>query len=68
MTPARITLVLIPLAAIGILLPACGRKTQVTTDTTTKGQELQDLDDARSKGIITENEYQRQRKRILKGD
>lgn len=37
-----------------------------TVVTTTKGQELQDLDAAYKKGIITEKEYEEQKKAILK--
>lgn len=37
-----------------------------TVKTTTKGQELQDLDAAYKKGIISEKEYNEQKKKILK--
>jgi hypothetical protein len=32
---------------------------------TTVGQELQDLEEARNKGLLTEDDYQRQREAIL---
>jgi hypothetical protein len=67
MTFKRMVLALIPLAALAVSLAGCGGKTQVTTDTTTTGRELQDLEDARAKGILNEEEYNRQRKQILKG-
>ena len=61
----------VPLLALCLFLvapPGCGGgKTQVTADNTTTGQELQDLADARDKGIITEAEYNKQRKRVLSG-
>ena len=50
------------------LLPACGSKTNVQSKSTTVGQELQDLEEARDKGLITESEYKKQRERIMKGN
>lgn len=46
----------------------CGSRTNQSVGITgaTKGQELQDLDEARKKGLLTEKEYEKQRKRILK--
>ena len=48
----------------------CGRKggsakVESTTRTTTLGQELQDLDAAYHKGIITEKEYEKKKKELL---
>jgi len=37
----------------------------VEANSTTTGEELQDLEDARDEGLITEQEYQRQRHKIL---
>jgi uncharacterized membrane protein len=50
---------------------SCGRrggsaKVESTTRTTTLGQELQDLDAAYQKGIITEEEYEKKKKELLK--
>ena len=36
-----------------------------TTKTTTLGQELQDLDDAHKKGIISDEEYEKKKKELL---
>lgn len=47
-------------------LAGCGGKQRTETTTTTVGQELQDLDAARAKGLLTEDEYNRERKEILK--
>jgi hypothetical protein len=41
-------------------------KVESTTRTTTLGQELQDLDAAYKKGIITEKEYEKKKKELLK--
>ena len=43
--------------------PTTSQTTQVKT--TTKGQELQDLEAAHSKGIIDDVEYEKQKKMIL---
>jgi hypothetical protein len=51
-------------AALGLC--SCGGTTKVENRTTTVGQELQDLDTARDKGLITEQEYQQKRKEIMK--
>ncbi len=48
-------------------LPGCGSSSKVEARTTTVGQELEDLEDARDRGLITEGEYQKQRKKILEG-
>ena len=41
-------------------LPGCGSKTKVES-LASVGQELQDLEDARNKGLITESEYNKHR-------
>ena len=49
-------------------LSACGgggAKVSTQTTTTTVGQELQDLDEAYAKGLISESEYNKQRKKVL---
>jgi ABC-type glycerol-3-phosphate transport system substrate-binding protein len=59
-------LMLIVMAAA---LAGCGgSKATVQAHTTTVGQELQDLDDARNKGLLTEDEYQRKRRDIINRD
>jgi hypothetical protein len=49
----------------GLLLAGCGSSAKVESRSTV-GQELQDLETARSKGLLTEDEYQKQREAILK--
>jgi hypothetical protein len=44
----------------------CGRSTKVEARTTTLGQELTDLEAARNKGLLTEEEYSRKRQEIMK--
>ncbi len=44
----------------------CGSSQKVEARTTTVGQELQDLDDARNKGLLTEDEYNSKRQEIMK--
>ena len=50
-----------------LLLGACGSSAKVDTPPASVGQQLQDLEKARSEGLLTEAEYQQQRKRILEG-
>ena len=62
-------ILLLPLAALALALPACGgggAKTQVSQSSATMGQELTDLQAARASGAITDREYERARKDILK--
>jgi uncharacterized membrane protein len=66
------TLRLLLLAGLIALAPnfvGCGgggAKVQTQSRSTTKGQELMDLEEAYKKGIITEKEYNKQKKQILK--
>lgn len=46
-------------------LSGCGSTSNVESRSTTVGQELQDLEEARNKGLLTEDDYQRQRETIL---
>ncbi len=56
------------LCLAGLLLGACGGNTStVQTGNTTVGQELLDLKRAYEAGIITEKEYERAKRRILRG-
>ena len=52
---------LISLSGLG----GCSSSSKVNAHSTTIGQELQDLDNARSKGLVTEEEYQAKRKDIM---
>lgn len=52
--------------AIGAFTGGCGSSTKVENRTTTTGQELQDLEDARNKGLLTEDEYNKKRAEIMK--
>ena len=57
------------LALLFILtLAGCGGGPRLSNEvqSTTKGQELLDLNEARQKGLITEKEYKKQKKKILK--
>lgn len=68
---ARTVLGLVSVVLLGTLAVAgsgCSRDSKVEARTTTVGQELQDLDAARSKGLLTEEEYNKQRKEIMKRD
>lgn len=62
-------LMLVVLIGAFLVLSGCGGRTKVQTETrtTTTGQELIDLDKAYKDGIISEEEYKKQREQILKG-
>lgn len=49
------------------LLTGCGSSAKVETPPASVGQQLQDLEKARNDGLLTEAEYQQQRKKILEG-
>ena len=55
--------------ALCLCLAGCGGSSKVKTDIETRtvsvGQELQDLETARNEGLLTEAEYNRQRKKVL---
>jgi len=61
-------MIVLSLSSCGCLSGGKGGEAQVenTTRTTTLGQELQDLDAAYQKGIITEKEYKKKKKQLLK--
>lgn len=49
-----------------LLLTGCGGGgAKVTSINATMGQELQDLEEAKGKGLVTEKEYEKQRKAIM---
>jgi hypothetical protein len=53
-------------SALALGLTGCGSSHKVEARTTTVGQELQDLDEARNKGLLTEDEYNKKRSEIMK--
>jgi len=66
--PFRRVILLALLAALAGSLTGCGgggAKVQSVNTSTTMGQELQDLDDAYQKGIITQSEYESAKQRIM---
>lgn len=61
------TAMIIAIAAGSLAACGGGRTNQTTTvQTTTTGQELQDLQMAFDEGLITQKEYDKKRKEILK--
>ena len=64
----RVLTVLLLLACSGALLGCGGGGADVkqSTTTTTLGRELQDLDDAFKKGLLSEKEYKDARKNLMK--
>ncbi len=63
----RSTLSLIACTVCLVALSGCGggSRDNSNNNSTTVGKELQDLEDARNKGLLTEEDYQRQREAIL---
>jgi hypothetical protein len=60
----------VPMLSATILIAmsaGCGSSAKVDAPPASVGQQLQDLDEARDKGLLTEAEYQQQRRRILEG-
>jgi uncharacterized membrane protein len=52
---------------MGFTLTGCGSSTEIKeSPQTTLGQELMDLEEAYNKGVIGEDEYQKQKKALLK--
>ena len=51
---------------VAVSLSACGGTKVTTTNEVSVGQQLSDLDRARSQGIIDEGEYKRLKKALIK--
>jgi hypothetical protein len=67
MSYRSVLLVASGLAAVLLFSAGCGSpKTTVQSTGVTIGQELQDLDAAREKGLISKKEYEQKRKDILR--
>lgn len=65
----RFLLPSVVLIALSASLTGCGSSTKVTnTNQTSVGQQLLDLDNARAQGIITEKEYNRLKKAVIKNN
>ena len=64
-THKRLVTVLALMLAAAATASGCGSN-KIEANTTTVGQELQDLDEARNKGLLTEDEYNKKREDILK--
>jgi hypothetical protein len=64
----RVLAVVLLLAYSGAMLGCGGGGADVkqSTTTTTLGKELQDLDDAYKKGLLSEKEYKEARKNLMK--
>lgn len=63
---AWIGLIPIGLSSCSCLSGGGETKVEPTTKTTTLGKELMDLDEAYKKGIITEEEYNKKKKALMK--
>jgi hypothetical protein len=61
-----VALVVFTIVMGGLFVGCGGGGAQVQQSSTTLGQELQDLEAAYEKGIITEKEYEKAKKEILK--
>lgn len=59
---------ILALSALAITsIAGCGNTSQqIEARSTTVGQELEDLEDARNKGLLTEDEYNTKRREIMK--
>jgi starvation-inducible outer membrane lipoprotein len=56
-------------AALSLMLTACGSSPKLNTEvsTSTTGQQLIDLKSALDQGVITQSQYDRKKKEILNG-
>ncbi|WP_027183606.1 SHOCT domain-containing protein [Desulfovibrio inopinatus] len=67
----KILAVLIPALVLTSMLTACGgggAKSRQEVRTTTVGRELMDLEQAKNQGAITQDEYEKLKKKIIKGN
>lgn len=58
-------LAVILLFALSLLLTGCGGGAEVMATSTTMGQELSDLQQAKDKGVITDKEFEKAKKKIM---
>jgi hypothetical protein len=56
------------LTALSATLTSCGGTKVTNTAQTSVGQQLSDLENARQRGIVTEKEYARLKKAIIKNN
>lgn len=64
----RILLATMISASFAVLGPVgCGSSQTVKTTAVSTGQQLEDLQKAYDQGLMTEQEYQKERKRIMEG-
>ena len=61
-----VALVIFTIAMGGLFVGCGGGGARVQTSSTTLGQELTDLETAHEKGLLTEKEYKKARKEIMK--
>jgi uncharacterized protein YceK len=69
-TLCRLALALMLTLAVAIFLPGCGgihggSTAETDVHSTTVGQELLDLEKARQAGVISDKDYEKQKKKIL---
>ena len=51
--------------ALGVGLTGCGSTAKAEVQTTSKGKQLEELQDAYDKGLMTDQEYEKERRRIM---
>lgn len=57
----------LPILLATVILTGCsGGGARVQTNTKSAGQQLQELDKAREQGLVSDREYERMRKRIVR--